>query len=96
MNCSKLRELQGNLLFNIYQIKIKFYRMYPLLIYPENKKQLKVIKTLMDALNVRFEDSPYGNSPYNIEFVAKIKKGEQEFKDGKYTTVSLDDIWKLD
>jgi hypothetical protein len=55
-----------------------------------------VIKTLMDALNVRFEDSPYGNSPYNIEFVAKIEKGEQEFKDGKYTTVSLDDIWKLD
>lgn len=70
--------------------------MYPLLVYPENKKQLKAIKTLMDALNVRFEDSPYGNSPYNPEFVAKIKKGEQEFKDGKYTTVSLDDIWKLD
>jgi hypothetical protein len=65
--------------------------MQALLVYPENKKQLKVLKTLMSALNVRFEDSKY-----NPEFVAKIKQGEQEFKDGNYKTVSLDDIWKLD
>jgi hypothetical protein len=32
--------------------------------------------------------------PYNKAFVEKIKKSEEEFKTGKFTTIKTDDLWK--
>jgi proteasome assembly chaperone (PAC2) family protein len=32
-------------------------------------------------------------SPYNPEFVKKIKKAEAEIKEGKYTVLDTNDIW---
>lgn len=34
------------------------------------------------------------DKPYNPEFVAKIKKSEQNFKEGKFTKIAIDDLWK--
>ena len=66
--------------------------MDALLVYPENKKQLKAIKSVMVALNVRFEKKE--ESPYDPEFVAKIERGKKDFEEGRYTTITLDEIWK--
>jgi hypothetical protein len=44
-------------------------------------------------MNIPYEKSK-DNSPYNPKFVAKIKKGEQEIKDGKGITIAIDDLWK--
>ncbi|MEX8548915.1 MAG: DUF2683 family protein [Mucilaginibacter sp.] len=33
-------------------------------------------------------------STYNPKFVAKIKKSEKNFKEGKYITIKVEDLWK--
>ena len=33
-------------------------------------------------------------SPYNTEFVAKIKRSEQQIQEGKLHTLDLDNLWK--
>jgi len=43
-------------------------------------------------LNVPFEKKE--ESPYHPEFVAKIKKSEKNFKEGRYTSIKVGDLWK--
>ena len=31
---------------------------------------------------------------YNPEFVAKIKESDQNYKDGKFKTIKVEDLWK--
>ncbi|GHT21351.1 hypothetical protein AGMMS4957_09990 [Bacteroidia bacterium] len=33
-------------------------------------------------------------SPYNPEFVAKIKKSERQYQNGEYTVRTIEDLWK--
>ncbi|MDD5150895.1 MAG: hypothetical protein PHC28_10540 [Flavobacterium sp.] len=58
--------------------------------YPEDASQIEAVKAFMKALKIKFEISK--EKPYNPEFVAKIKKSEQEFKDGKFTRVKKEDL----
>ena len=62
------------------------------MVYPENNKQLKALKAVMTALNVKFEKKE--ESPYDPEFVKKIERGKKDFETGNNTTVNLDDLWK--
>ncbi|MFN3489712.1 MAG: DUF2683 family protein [Emticicia sp.] len=66
--------------------------METLLVYPENNKQLKALKAVMAALNVKFEKKE--ESPYDPEFVKKIERGKKDFETGNYTTVNIEDLWK--
>ncbi|MEJ7683518.1 MAG: DUF2683 family protein [Segetibacter sp.] len=43
------------------------------------------------ALNVPFEKE---ESPYDPQFVAKIKKGEKAAKEGKGVKVDMASLWK--
>lgn len=45
----------------------------------------------MKALKIKFE---IAEKPYNPEFVAKIKRSEDDFKNGRFTTVKVEDISK--
>jgi hypothetical protein len=58
--------------------------------HPQDDSQIEAVKAFMKALKIKFEISK--EKPYNPEFVAKIKKSEQEFKDGKFTRVKKDDL----
>ena len=64
--------------------------------FTNDNSQINAIKAVMKALKIKFEISKIENKPYNPEFVAKIKESKQQFKDGKFSTLSLDDIWKND
>lgn len=68
--------------------------METLLVYPENNKQLKALKAVMAALNVKFEKKE--ESPYDPEFVKKIERSKEQMKNGQYSKITLDEIWKLD
>lgn len=35
-----------------------------------------------------------GKSPYNSQFVTKIKKSKKNFSEGKYRTIKVEDLWK--
>jgi hypothetical protein len=63
--------------------------METLIVHAETKAELKVIKGVMKALKVKFEDIPY-----NAAFTAKIKQGRKDIKAGRTTNITLNDIWK--
>lgn len=59
--------------------------METLIVEPKNRKQLSAIKAFLKALDVSFRKEE--ESPYNPEFVAKIKKSEKQFEKGEYITL---------
>lgn len=58
--------------------------------HPQDDSQVEAVKAFMKALKIKFEISK--EKPYNPEFVAKVKKSEQEFKYGKFTRVKKEDL----
>lgn len=65
--------------------------METLIVHPENKEQLTALKAFMKALKISFEEK---KSPYDPEFVAMIKQGDEDLKAGKGKKVDIDDLWK--
>jgi len=66
--------------------------METLKIHTQDKEQLKTVKAILKALKVPFESS--GESPYDPEFVAKIKESERQAKEGKVKVIRTEDLWK--
>jgi hypothetical protein len=62
-----------------------------LIAHPESKEKLAALKAFMKALKIRFEED---KSPYNAEFVEKIKLGEKQFLAGNYKAIKTEDLWK--
>jgi hypothetical protein len=63
--------------------------------YPSDMSQIVAIKAVMKALKIKFEVNK--EEPYNPEFVAKIQKGRQDYKDGKGKVMTMDELnalWK--
>ncbi|MBK7340346.1 MAG: hypothetical protein IPK61_05435 [Saprospiraceae bacterium] len=63
--------------------------------HPQTNEQVIALKAFMQALKIKFEVTEEDN--YNPEFVAKIQKARQDYKDGKgkvYTTDQLNALWK--
>ena len=67
--------------------------MEAIIIHPENKDQLNAVEAILKVLKVPFKKTKE-KSPYNPEFVAKIKRSERNFSKGKYTTIKIEDLWK--
>ncbi len=66
--------------------------METIIVHPKNQKQLATVEAILKAIDVEFEKEK--DSPYNAEFVAKIKKSEKNFKEGKFITIKVEDLWK--
>lgn len=66
--------------------------METLKIHTKDKEQLKTVKTILKALKVPFEASE--ESPYDPEFVAKIKESERQAKKGMVKAIKTEDLWK--
>lgn len=64
--------------------------METLIVEPKSRKQLNAIKAFLKALDVSFRKEE--DSPYNPEFVARIRKSEQQFEEGKVTRVTKEEI----
>jgi len=65
------------------------------IVHPINVEQENVLKTLFNALKIRFEVS--NESPYNKEFVNMVLQAEEDIKQGKGKKVSseeFDNLWK--
>jgi len=65
--------------------------METLTLHPKNKEQLNALKAFAKALKIDFETE---KSPYNPEFVAKIKRGQEQIKAGKGIKIAIEDLWK--
>ena len=66
--------------------------MEAIILYPKSKEQADLFEQLARELNVQFEKK--GESPYNQEFVEKIKRSENNYKEGRFTTIKVEDLWK--
>ncbi|WP_390937459.1 DUF2683 family protein [Parapedobacter soli] len=66
--------------------------METFIVHTENKTQANAIKAVLKALNVTFERTT--ERPYNSEFVKKIERSDQEYKEGRFKTVKTEDLWK--
>lgn len=64
--------------------------MEALIVEPKNRKELQAIKAVLKALDISFRTKE--ESPYDPEFVAKIKKSEQQVKEGKVTRVKKEEL----
>jgi hypothetical protein len=64
--------------------------METLIVEPKSRKQLNAIKAVLKALDVTFRKEQ--ESPYNPEFVDRIRKSEQQFEEGKVTRVTKENI----
>jgi hypothetical protein len=69
--------------------------METLIVQPRSKEQLTALKAIMKALKIDFKTEKSTNSPYNAEFIAKMKKGEEDIKAGRTTKIEPADIWNL-
>lgn len=69
--------------------------MEAILLHPENKEQLEAIKAVSKALKMKFETTASDYSPYNPDFVDKIKKGDKDLKEGKGRSVTLEELDRL-
>jgi len=65
--------------------------METLIVRPDNHEKLVAVKAILKAMKIDFEKK---DSPYDPEFVAKIKEGDEDIKAGRTKKISLDDIWK--
>jgi hypothetical protein len=65
--------------------------METLIVHPKNKEQLSALKAFVKALKIEFTTE---KSPYNPEFVAKIKRSQEQMKEGKGVEIAVEDLWK--
>jgi hypothetical protein len=68
--------------------------MTVLAVTPKNKRELLMVEKFLEAFNVKFEPIEMEEKPYSPEFVAKILQGDEDSKNGKSTTIALEDLWK--
>ena len=66
--------------------------MESITIHPQTKDQIETVKAFLKALKIPFQQSM--ESPYNPDFVKKIKESEASVKAGDTYKISLDEIWK--
>jgi len=68
--------------------------METVIIHPESKEQLAALKAFAKALKMKFEME---TSPYDPDFVAKIKRSKKQAEEGKvvsYTIAQLEELCK--
>ena len=62
---------------------------------PDKKADLaKQILKELGATVITDVNSEKQESPYNPEFVAKIKRGDEEIRHGRTKKIAIDDLWK--
>ena len=64
-----------------------------LIAHPSNEQEMNTIKAFFEALKIKFEVAK--DTPYNSDFVAKIEKGREDYRNGKGITLSMDELNEL-
>jgi hypothetical protein len=62
-----------------------------LIAHPESEEKSEALKAFLNAQEIRFEEE---ETPYDPEFVEKIKRSQKDFKAGRFKAVKIDDLWK--
>lgn len=60
---------------------------------PKNQNERNAIEAFFRELNISFKTEDR-ETLYDADFVAKIKRGDEDVARGRTTKITLDDIWK--
>ncbi len=66
--------------------------MEKITVHPQTKDKLSALEIVLNVMNIPFEKEE--ESPYNADFVAKIKRGEKAAREGKGMKVNVASLWK--
>ena len=58
--------------------------------YTSDASQIEAIKAVLKAFKIQFEVTK--DTPYNPDFVEKVRKGRQEYKEGNFISLRQEDI----
>ena len=58
--------------------------------YTSDASQIEAIKAVLKAFKIQFEVTK--ETPYNPDFVAKIQKSREDYKEGKGRTVTIEEL----
>ena len=61
-----------------------------LIAHPSNEQEMNTIKAFFEALKIKFEVAK--DTPYDPEFVAKIERGREDYRNGKGITISRNEL----
>ena len=76
-----------------YKTKHHIHMQAVITAHTNDISQLATIKAFFKALKIKFEVNTK-EKPYNPEFVAKIKRSEEDFKNGRFTSVKAENLSK--
>ena len=65
-----------------------------LIVHPVTAEQAHILKAVIKALKIKFEVAS-ADKMYNTDFVDKIQKSREDYKAGKGTVVSIEELNKL-
>ena len=60
--------------------------------YPDDKSQVKAIKTVFKAFKIKFVVEE--EKVYNPKFVERLLLAKEEIKQGKWVEIATKDLWK--
>lgn len=58
--------------------------------HPQTEEQVTALKAFMLALKIKFEVTQ--DEAYSLDFIAKIKKSQEQVKKGKITSVKKENL----
>ncbi|HET7360388.1 MAG TPA: DUF2683 family protein [Salinimicrobium sp.] len=65
------------------------------IVRPKTLEQENALKAFIEALKINFEITTMEEIEfYDPEFVKKIKRGEEQLKNGKGMVIKTEDLWK--
>ncbi|MET7254931.1 DUF2683 family protein [Dyadobacter fermentans] len=67
--------------------------METFIVQPKNQNERNAIEAFFRELNISFKTEDR-ETLYGADFVAKIKRGDEDVARGRTTKITLDDIWK--
>ncbi|MGX5855298.1 DUF2683 family protein [Dyadobacter jiangsuensis] len=67
--------------------------METFIVQPKNQNERNAIEAFFRELNISFKTEDR-ETLYDADFVAKIKRGDEDVARGRTTKITLDDIWK--
>lgn len=79
------------------RIKEKNMKAINITAYTEDASQIEAIKAVIKAFKIKYKISKAQEtkSPYDPKFVAMIKQGERDLKNGKGVDMTLDELENL-
>lgn len=60
--------------------------------HPDTPEQSNALKAFFKALKIKFEIR--SEKAYNTEFVDKIQESRAQYKNGEFTVIKTEDLWK--